>query len=397
MLRFCSLFTCLLLSSAAIAQNDTAVLLDGTRVSQKVKAITPDGKVEFEGDAKPVDLQGLRRIERTVPAAPGNPGDVTARVHLVGGGAIRAKTVVLDDTNCTLTWAHGELKLPIAAVRGIRFSMEPDPKKLPVGHDTFDADLIAPPSDKDRLFAVVENKIQSLPGIFVELTADKIKFQYENQDRELERSKAFGLTLAGGGRKHDLAGKSLVHLADGSSLWAAVDSLTGDAVTLKLLGGIDSKLPWASVQRIEVRSDRLAFLSDLEPTDIFERSIAYVGPWQRDRSVRGKPLTIKGKVFDKGLGVHATTRLTYTVDPRFTTFAASIGIDDQTKGKGDCEFAVLADGKELFRKRIKAGEEPVEVRVKLDGAKKITLAVEAGEDLDFADHGDWGDARLIRE
>ncbi len=384
----------LLAPPLALAQTDMAVLLDGSKVSQNVKAIK-DGKVEFEGDAKPIDLQGLRRIERAA-VKPG-AAEATARVHLTGGGMLRVSAVTLDDTTCTLSWPHGQLKLPIAAVRGIRFTAEPDVKKLPTGHETFDADINSTPGDKDRLYAIVENKIQSLSGVFLDLSADKLKFQYDNQDRELERTRAFGITLAGGGKKPDIAGMALLHLADGSSLWGKIESLADGAATIKSPAGVEMKLPWAAVQRLDIRSDRLVFLSDLDPSEVYEKSIAYVGPWQRDRSVRGKPLTIKGKTFDKGLGTHATTRLTFAVDPKFTTFAASIGIDDATKGKGDCEFVVLADGKEVFRKRVKAGEEATEVRVKLEGAKKITLAVEAGEDLDFADHGDWCDARLIRE
>ena len=394
MVRLLAILAIAFLPAAALAQTDGAVLLDGSRIGQNIKAITAEGKVEFDGDAKPVDLQGLRRIERTLERT---ASAASARVHLLGGGMIRASAVTLDDESCHINWAYGQMKLPIAAVRGIRLNDETDLKKLPAGADTFDADLNTPPTDKDRLFAIVENKIQSLPGIFVALSSEKIKFSFENTERELDRAKALGLTLAGGGKRPDLNGLALVQLVDGSAIWAKITTMTSGMTTLKLPSGLDVKLPWAAVARLDVRSDRLIFLSDLEPTDIYEKSIATVGSWQRDRSVRGKPLSIKGKNFDKGIGVHATSRLTYAVDPKFTTFAATIGIDDMTKGKGDCEFVILGDGKELLRQRVRGSEAATEIRVKLEGAKKITIAVEAGEDLDFADHGNWGDARLIRE
>lgn len=394
MLRLLAILALVLLPAAVLAQTDAAVLLDGSRIGQNIKGITAEGKVEFDADAKPVDLQGLRRIERTLERT---TSAATARVHLLGGGTIRASAVTLHDDTCHITWAYGQMKLPIAAVRGIRLNDEADVKKLPAGADTFDADLNTPPTDKDRLFAIVENKIQSLPGIFVALSADKLKFSFEGTERELDRPKAFGLTLAGGGKSPQLSGLALVQLVDGSSVWAKIDTMTSGMTTLKLPSGLDVKLPWAAVARLDVRSDRLVFISDLDPTDVYEKSIATVGSWQRDRSVRGKTLSIKGKTFDKGIGVHATNRLTYNVDPKFTIFAATIGIDDMTKGKGDCEFVILADGKELLRQRVRGSEAAAEIRVKLEGAKKITLAVEAGEDLDFADHGNWGDARLIRE
>jgi len=102
-------------------------------------------------------------------------------------------------------------------------------------------------------------------------------------------------------------------------------------------------------------------------------------------------------VFYKGLGVHATCRLTFDRPDQFNVLAATIGIDDETNGRGDCEFVVMGDGKELFRKRIRGKDEAQLIRVKIDGFKKITLAVEPGQDFDFSDHGDWGDVRLIRE
>ncbi len=393
------LLACLLCVPAR-AQTDTAVLLDGTRVGKNIAGIA-DGKVTFEGDANPVDLQNLRRIERPVAKA---EAEAAARVYLTGGGYLRAKSITLSETECNLEWAHGKLKLPIAAVRAVRFTNETDAKKLPAGHDVFDADVAAPPppgGSKDKVYVNLDNKIQSFEGVFLDLSADQLKLNYDKEDRAIDRAKIFALMLAGTGRTPALTGLCNMQFIDGSSAWAKVDKLDGGAggnLQITLAGGVAMTTPWAAVMRLDVRSDRLVFLSDIEPADVFERAIADVGRWQRDRSVRGKPLTLKGRVFEKGLGVHATSRLGYLADAKFSVFAATIGIDDSTKGKGDCEFAVIADGKELFRKRVKAGDDPTEVRVKIpEGTRKVTLAVEAGEDLDFADHGNWCDARWIRE
>ncbi|MEX2213622.1 MAG: NPCBM/NEW2 domain-containing protein [Phycisphaeraceae bacterium] len=384
-------FACL--STVAFAQSDVAVLLDGSRIEQRVTQIE-GGKVTFEGDAKPVDLLGLRRIERPVEAS---EAEASARVFLVGGGMIRASAVALDENHCTLTWAYGELKLPLSAVRGIQLSDETDARKLPAGADAFLADVNGAASETDRLYVSIDNKVQSLQGVFLDMAADKIKFQYEDAERTVDRARAFGLTLTTTGKRPELTGSALVKFADGSSLWVKIEKMQTGLIAMKTLNDQAMTLPWAAVQRLDVRSDRMMFLSDLEPVDVYEKAIAYIGPWQRDRSVRGKPLRIAGRTFDKGLGVHATSRLSFNVDPKFTALAATIGIDDETKNKGDCEFVVLGDGRELFKQRIRPSDGMVEIRVKLEGVKKLTLAVEAGEDLDFADHGDWGDVRLIRE
>jgi len=101
--------------------------------------------------------------------------------------------------------------------------------------------------------------------------------------------------------------------------------------------------------------------------------------------------------------MHATCRLTYKVNGRFTRFAATIGIDEAivraTRGKGDCVFVVTGDGKELFRQRMKGGESPKTIDVDIADVKEVTLALEMGDDpdLDLADHGNWCDARFIRD
>jgi hypothetical protein len=381
-------------TASAFSQEDVAVLLDGTRVSQRVMAIDDKGMLQFEGDAKPVDLQGLRRIERPVTVT---PGEAAAIVHLAGGGAIRAKAVAVTQDECQIDWLFGKLKLPLSAVRGIRLNTETDPKKVPGGADQFDGDVAGAPGERDRLYVIVEGKVQSLQGIVVAVTPENVTFNYEGADRTLPRDKAFGLTLAGTGKTPALTGLALLTLSEGSAVWTQVRKMENGVASVKLSVGPELALPWAAVARVQVRSDRLAFVSDLTPVEVYQSSIADIGPHKVDLSVRGRPLSVKGRTFEKGLGMHATCRVTFNVDPRFNAFAATIGIDDETKGKGDCEFVVLGDGKELFRKRMRGGDAAVEVAVKLPGVKQLTLAVEAGEDLDFGDHGNWCDARLIRE
>ena len=261
------------LASVAPAQSDVAVLLDGSRIEQRITTIDAEGKVAFDGDAKPVDLQGLRRIERPVEAS---DAEATARVFLVGGGMIRATAVTLDENHCNLTWAYGDLKLPLSAVRGIQLSDETDPRKLPTGADALLADVNGPAGEQDRLYVAVDNKVQSLAGIFLQMSEDQIKFQYEDAERTLDRSRAFGLTLTATGKRPELTGHALVKFADGSSIWVKIEKMQTGLMKMKTLSGEAMTLPWAAVQRLDVRSDRMVFLSDLEPVDVYEKAIAYI-------------------------------------------------------------------------------------------------------------------------
>jgi NPCBM/NEW2 domain-containing protein len=156
-------------------------------------------------------------------------------------------------------------------------------------------------------------------------------------------------------------------------------------------------VPWSAVADVTVRSRRVAYLSDLKPTAVQQRSIAFLDvPWRRDRSVMGRTLTLAGRTFEKGIGVHATSRLTFAAGGKYDELAAEIGIDAETSGNGDCVFSVLADGETLFSSRVRGADPPQSIRLDIGGKQEVVLVVEAGEGLDLADHADWCDVRLIK-
>jgi hypothetical protein len=127
-----------------------------------------------------------------------------------------------------------------------------------------------------------------------------------------------------------------------------------------------------------------------------EPTVTLAMPWQRDRSVSGKPLLMSGRAYEKGLGVHARNLLRYDIGGQFDAFAATIGLDAAAEGRGDCVFVVRADGRELLRQRVRGQETPREIKLDVRGARQLTLLVEPGEDLDLADHANWANARLMK-
>jgi alpha-galactosidase len=112
--------------------------------------------------------------------------------------------------------------------------------------------------------------------------------------------------------------------------------------------------------------------------------------------VTGKPLTIGTQVYDKGIGVHARSSLTFAADKKWDTLAATIGLDAGAGGKGDCVFVVVADGQPIFSRRMRGTDPPHELQLPITGREQITLLVEPGEGLDMADHANWCDVRLLK-
>jgi hypothetical protein len=101
--------------------------------------------------------------------------------------------------------------------------------------------------------------------------------------------------------------------------------------------------------------------------------------------------------FDRGLGVHAHSELVFDIGGGYDVFAAVIGLDAASDGKGDCVFVVLGDGEELLRQRCASNDKPRKIKLDIAKVQELSLIVEPGEGLELADLADWADARVIKQ
>lgn len=117
------------------------------------------------------------------------------------------------------------------------------------------------------------------------------------------------------------------------------------------------------------------------------------GQPQVDQNVVGKPISIAGQAFAGGVGTHADSCLHLELDGKVERFTASVGVDDETQGRGTVRFLVYADGVKRFDSGVmKGGDRAREVNLDLDGVRQLTLlASSAGDDIHF-DHADWAEA-----
>ena len=390
-------------SATALAEDaDRLVLLDGTILSARVTSIDNAGMIGREGIRQPLRLDGLRSVDRPV-ATSINPS-AAATIELAGGGVLFADGVTVRDERCFVNWAlaasepnsvttpnaAAKLSFPVDAIRSIRFNSQAD-------STSFDRALAAPDDDFDRLFVKVDGNVQSIAGLLEQLDEDNAVFQWEGHQQTVACQKLYGIILAQVGGAADHIGHCLVTFQDGSSLWARIRSLRSGRLMLQTSKGLKVTVSWDRIVRIAVCSPHLVFLSDLAPVHAIDQTIVTLPrSWKRDRSVCGRPLKLGGCTFEKGLGTQAGCQLAFDTDGQYDLLVATIGIDHQTGGRGDCEFIVLCDGKEVFRQRVKGTDGPRPLRVQIREVKRVTLIVEPGEDLDLADHADWCDARFIR-
>ena len=118
------------------------------------------------------------------------------------------------------------------------------------------------------------------------------------------------------------------------------------------------------------------------------------GSPQADKSVGGHPLTLKGRTFAQGFGTHAPGVLVVDLKGGTSRLTATVGVDDETAGKGSVEFQILGDRRKiLWRSGIMhSGQDPKAVDVDLTGVQQVVLRVTDGGDGLANDHADWADA-----
>jgi len=134
-----------------------------------------------------------------------------------------------------------------------------------------------------------------------------------------------------------------------------------------------------------------AWLADLQPCS----AIQDYGHVQNGKSVDEHPLSIGGTRYERGLGTHANSELTYRLGNRYARFDARVGVDDEKGGLGSVVFQVIANGEKIFDSGVLRGKQPAQaVSLPLEGVDELRLVVtDAGDGIN-SDHADWADAFL---
>jgi hypothetical protein len=116
---------------------------------------------------------------------------------------------------------------------------------------------------------------------------------------------------------------------------------------------------------------------------------------KRDASVSGKPLSIGGRKFSRGIGTHATSQLILHLNGGSRHFHAWAGVDDSTGSDASVRFSIHGDGKELWKSNVlKKGDAAVEVSVDVSTVKYLSLRVDDGGNGISEDHADWAEPTL---
>ncbi|MBI4580206.1 MAG: NPCBM/NEW2 domain-containing protein [Planctomycetes bacterium] len=338
------------------------------------------------------------RPPRTLPAPASRPASDrsadTVRIYLADGSQFDARITGGDGDSVELQSSLlAGLKLRLSSLAGVWFSGQ----DVPAAVEAFTQALAHRDLAHDTLFIVQDGKVSLLRGVLEALDERGGSFRWRDRGVPIDRSRAFGVVLATGGGAPPVP-QMRCTLTDGSVWAGTIAGGTAGSIRIELTSGPMLNVRPEDVTDIMFRNDRVVFLSDLDPAQYeFTPWATTRWPYHKDRSAANQPLRIDGQAFDRGIGMHASAVLTYSLGEPFKQFAAVIGIDDAVGPRGNVVFRVLADGREVFNSGPVTGRDAARpILVGLNGAQTLQLVVDDGDGVDVGDRADWGAARLIR-
>jgi hypothetical protein len=191
---------------------------------------------------------------------------------------------------------------------------------------------------------------------------------------------------------------------DDGTLLAAKDlTLTAERLRITLPSGevLSSDDPRRLVF-VQPLGQAALYLSDLKPHSYKQVPFLNLAwPYRLDQNVLGERLRAGGKLYEKGIGMHSASRLTFQLDGAYARFAAELALDDAAGRKGSAVFRVYTNSGEKWQQAfasetIRGGDAPVPMSIDITGAKALTLIIDYADRGDELDHADWLNARLLK-
>lgn len=379
-------------ADTSFAADDVIVKIDGATITGSIQSIDENGIISC-ADGSEIPLSQVLSIQRGTAVVP--PTGSRVEVYLAHGGLLRAQRAQLQNERVRIETGFGSVEVSIELIRAIVFK----PAALT---DSVRQDIAKPSNEFDTVWAESETGPQKAAGLIREIADGKLSGEFAGQERSVSQDRVIAFIAADLGL-NQASGTNRLELIDGSTLRGTLDRLEQGQLHVQFSGGAKLEIPWTSVALISFESDRVAWLSEMQPlSQEQEPLVTAPRPARFNQSVDGNPLSLRTssqptpRVYAKGIGVHAYSRLVFRNDNEFDRLTAIVGIDAETQGQGDCKFIVQGDGVELWSARVRGSDEPLPIDVDVTNVREIALVVDPGEQLDLADHGNWCEAKLLK-
>jgi len=365
----------------------------------------PDGAFVSHDLSSPLAAplpEGVAFVRYSEVAAAPRAEAQSAQVELLDGGRVMAEVIGGEGDFLDVS-ILGDARLRVSVDE---LSSVVIPERIPAAWGS----RLEPSEEGDRLYRLAPRGLERLEGTLEEFTEAGVSFATSVGTKELPWAEICALFIEALGDaplvppSGDLV---VVDLADGGRLHAGLLEIREEEMDLVTRAGRGLRLKRSAVAELFVPGAGARYLSELTPTVVgpegspFGDGFGMVWPHRVDRSVTGGPLRCGGRLYTRGIGVHAPSKLQWELDGSWSTLKLAVGVDDEALelgGQGSVVFRVLVDGEARFESElITVGQKPVVVPpVSLEGAKLLSLEVEMASALHVGDRADWLRPVLVR-
>lgn len=389
---------------SAQAPTLTVTGLDGRSSSGELLQLVPE--IVVRSDAGPVSFawSEVLSVEVGGDGAQSRPAASTAPLwfELADGSSFAGEVSAADEAGFLVRWGERTCRLDTSMIRLIR-AMSPSPAAESRFREVLrEARQRSGESAADRSVALDDVAVVArdedvlvLRGRVQQIEPDVVRFEWNKRTVRLPWARVAGLLFA---RPSPRSASCVVRLHSGEAFAGRVVSGAVDGLMLR--SGIldDVPLSWAVIARVDCRSERLVFLSEMTPAR-YEFEPLFDKRWEYavDRTLSGRRIRLGGQAYTRGVTLHSGARLTYRLDGQYAQFAALAGIADEMEQRGCAVLRVVGDGEVLWEASgVRGGQPPRDVVVPVAGVDELTLMVDYGDELDLSDHVVWAQARVIR-
>lgn len=410
------LMICLALFAPTLAAQATVSSVFNDPVTGKITELDVQGRinVDVEDSDVPerVPLDEIEEITFPYEADEVKPDEAPLRVYLVNGDMLRGKAsegpADNDEEFVLSSDRFGELTINVRDVRRLEVVKNVRPDVLPDLQDEAESDVTyfaaqdGSPADvgpRSELVRVVNDGLYVYSELLDEENYDGVKYAWDRLRGVV--------CLRDEHEPHDeLMG--VFTLRDGSVIRGAIEEWNDGRIGVDhLVLDATITLNEANLMSVILKNGRYAYLSDMDfaetpeerpyylPSDFDYEN--YLFKVKRDRAQGGGPISINGRMYAKGLGVHAISRLSFSLNRGYKRFVADVGVDDSAGENGSVVFKVYADGELVYESDTLRGTAPAKsIDVDVLNVNELVLEVTAAGDDDVYDRANWGGAKVVR-
>ena len=298
------------------------------------------------------------------------------------------------------------LPLDVSSFRSLVF-----PARIPEDR----TDPVGPPEELDRLYRRVGAALDPIDGTVESFSSDGIRFESTRVGSRLypwrEVAALFVEVLADGPATRSGKGAPVVvDLADGSRLRGRMQVLSTAGLNLVVGGDKEVSLPLTTLGEIARDDGQIAFLSDVpaagevgrgNPFDSGDAVFGMVWPFRPDRVVTGGALRAGGRIWRRGIGAHAPSRIRWNLDGGWRELRGAVAVDDSVllePAKGSVIFRLHLDGELAWESpTLSAGDPPVTFpTLALAGKRELALEADMAGGLNQGDRANWLRMMLVK-